>query len=1406
VEIATRTGDNRWDVLEERIEFRILGPLVVRVGGEAVALGGPKQRGVLAMLLLNANRVVSRDRLISELLADQSIGSADHALRNHVSRLRKALAPAALDEPRLVARAPGYLLRVEPEELDFEQFETLVSEGRELLATGDPMAASTAFLTAEALWSGRPLADLETEPFARVEVERLEESRLAAVEARIDADLLLGRHSALVPELEVLAAEQPFRERFRAQLMLALYRCGRQADGLSVYRETSLRMRDELGLEPSVELQQLERAILVQDPALQIAVSGNGRAVEPMREVCPYKGLARFDAADAEYFFGRERLVDELVARFADMPLLAIVGASGSGKSSLLRAGLLPALHTETLVVRPSEVSAPHLAERLAGGRVGKRLVVAVDQFEEVFAASVPEEERRAFIATLADATWDPERRSRIVLAVRADFFERLAPYGELAELVGANQVLLGPMSRGDLRRAIEGPAARAGLDVEPALTDALVEEAAGEAGALPLLSTTLVDLWQERDQGSLTLSAYQRMGGVHGAVGRRAEAAFEALSQEERSAARRLLLHLVAGGESDVLTRRRVSAEELNPDNDPIIAQIVAKLISSRLLVADGGSVELVHEALLEHWARLADWLEEDAEGNRLHRRLAQAAAEWQAGGRDTGELYHAARLAATLEWAEAAGAGAGLTEVEEAFLRDSRAASTRAARRLRTVLALVVGLLLLALAAAVVAWQQRNDARQQRNDARQQATVAQAQRLDAQALIQPNLDLSLLLAREAVNLDDSTATRSGLLAALLRNPAAIRVGREGSQQLLDEALSPDGRTLAVRGDDGNIALLNTQTLRPAGPRIAGSNQTGMVGAVRGPYHALAFSPNDQTLAVGGSDGTTATIELLATRTTHVVEILSDRSGFTTTDVAYAPDGRTFATAVAVNGTSQPPPEVIESRNAQTGHVLARAREIAGARLAGYTHDGRFLLVVTARTARLLDSRTLKTVKTFAVGGFAALSPSADQAAIGHANGTVTLLDLASGQQYTLARRASGAIQAITYSHDGTMLATAAGRTVSVWDVHTGVIRETFSGHSAAVRSIAFSPHGQTLYTAADDGSVIKWDVSGTRSLDKPFRYSRTAVQSPAVAVSPDGSLFAVSPAPDRVALWHGDPPTPKARVLRGPSGGVYAIAFSPGGTLVAATGTRHTVVWSTRNGTTIRVLPAFGEPALAFSPTGDTLAIGGGDGADYFYNTHTWKPFTALDAGGSTQDISFSPNGKLLASASLTGVVTIWDIAKNGAIATLPGAILPAAVRFSPDGKLVAVGDSSGGVVLWNVATGRRVGAPLIVPGGVSSLDFNRHGQLITAGGDGQLRLWDVATRILIGAPMPAAGTNSQTRFFPTGNQVLDVSSSGTGVIWNVNPTTWEAQACQVANRNLTRQEWNEYISDRSYAQVCP
>jgi WD40 repeat protein/DNA-binding SARP family transcriptional activator len=1392
--------------MARRIEFRILGPLVVRVDGTPVPVGGPKQRALLALLLLSANRVVSRERLIGELFADQSVNSADHALRNQVSRLRKVLSPEGGDEPRLVARAPGYLLRVEPGELDLERFERLVADGRESLAAGEAEPAAEAFRAAERLWDGRPLADLEFEPFARVEVERLEELRLAAVEERIDAELALGRQLALVGEIEALSVEHPYRERFRAQLMLALYRSGRQAEGLEVYRRTRTLLNDELGLEPGVELQELERAILIQDPALSIGPNGVAR-LHRERDICPYQGLAPFDTADAEFFFGRERLVDELIGRLDEASLLVLIGPSGTGKSSLLRAGLLPALDDlDHVLLRPGD-ALPVLP-------AGRRTVVAIDQFEEVFAASVPDARRRDYIAEVVEAAWDPERRALVLIAMRADFFEQLAPYVELSDLVGPNHVLLGPMSTGELRRAIEGPAEQVGLHVEPELVDALVDDVAGEIGALPLLSTALVDLWRERDGRSLTLAGYERTGGVRSAVGRHAEAAFRSLDGDGQQVARGVLLRLVAGGDGEALTRRRVKRQELELGSDDKVGQVLETLVDRRLLVADEESFELVHESLLEHWPRLVAWLQEDAQGRRVHGHLADAAARWDAGGRDAGELYRGARLAAALEWV---GDGAALNRLEREFLEQSRIASARSTRRLRTLLAAAVALLVVAVIAGVVALEARGTARRQ-------ATDAIAQRLGAQALVEPQIDRALLLAREGVNLEDSPATRSNLLAALLRSPAALAVLHGRDDQVLDEALSGNGRLLVVRGNNGTVSFVDTRTFREVGRSFKADPEETYCGAIVRPIDAVAVSPDGRTVAVGSFDGRRPTLYLLGARS-HVGPSFHDNgSEGAATDIAYAPDGRTLVTGETRQCHSQPPPEQLLLRRASDGAILGRSQVIPGGRLVGFTPGGQFVLATSGETTSyLLDARSFARVRTFHVAGAGAVSSRADVAAFGQDDGSVRLLDLRTGAVRPMDRRATGKVIGAAFSRDGEVLATTSDDgTVAVWDVPTATLRETFTGHAGAAVGPVFSRDGRTLYTASHDGGVIAWDVRGDRRLGRPFRFSPVVAgsagpQKPgggagAVAASPDSSLFVTSPGPNRVTVWRTRDMKALA-TLHGPCGGVQSVVFSHDGRLIAATGDGATVVWNVRTHEVEHVLRPerkTGNVGVNFSADDRLVGTAGGDGRIRLYDARTGRRIASLPTphNSTLQDLDFSSDGRWVAAAGLGEKVFVWDLRTLSLARVIPHGQLIFAIRFSPDGKRITTGDNKGNIDFWDPATGRRVGRELgDQNGSVFSVTYSPDGrEVMTTSSDGKFRLMDVASGKLIGAPLPGANIPGWGTYFPNGKQIAATFWNGNGVVWNVDPKTWAAQACRIANRNLTRAEWRDFLPQRPYRAVCP
>ena len=598
-------------------EIRILGPVELWRGGEPVHVGGRRQQELLVVLALRANEVVSSERLVKELFGADAPDTSTNAVQAAVSRLRRLLEPGAL-----VTRGGGYVLNVEAQRLDSARFERLLAEGRAQLAGGDAATAASTLREALSLWRGSALGDLGSFEFALADARRLDELRVVGLMDRIEAELELGAAQQLVPELEALVSENPLQERLRGQLMLALYRCGRQADALAVYRETRELLRDELGLEPSRALQELERAILRQDAKLEPSAA----AAEPV-VLCPFKGLAAFGTGDAPYFFGRERLVDEVIARLVDQPFVGLVGSSGSGKSSLLQAGVVAAITAGALpgstgwrrsLVRPGAHPLAVLPE--------KTDVLAVDQLEEVFTTCRDEGERAAFFAELVRRT---SEGTTVLVALRGDFYGRCGAYPEFASLLSSNHVLLGAMRRDELAHAIEGPAERAGLQVERELVELLVDDVAGEPGALPLLSTTLVELWRRRTGRVLTAASYHDSGGVRGAVARLAEHAFGQLNEPEQRAARALMLRL-ADEEDGAIVRRRVPIEELDVATDDDVARAVGVLTESRLLTVAEGTVEVSHESLLAEWPRLRGWLDEDRVGRRLRAHLANSAREW--------------------------------------------------------------------------------------------------------------------------------------------------------------------------------------------------------------------------------------------------------------------------------------------------------------------------------------------------------------------------------------------------------------------------------------------------------------------------------------------------------------------------------------------------------------------------------------------------------------------------------------------------------------------------------------------------------------------------------------------------------------------------------------------------------
>jgi Novel STAND NTPase 1/Protein kinase domain/AAA ATPase domain len=539
--------------------------------------------------------------------------------------------------------------------------------------------------------------------------------------------------------------------------------------------------------------------------------------------VCPFKGLASFDVADADSFYGRERLVAELVARLPGATLLGVVGPSGSGKSSIVRAGLSAALGTGALpgsenwvqvVIRPGDHPLDELA-RARRGHEDSRLLLVVDQLEEVFTLCRDEGERLLFL----DAVTRPAPHETVVVAVRADFYGRFAALPRLASQLAENHVLVGPMKAEDLRRAIELPSRRAGLRVEPALVDALVVDVVDEPGGLPLLSTALVELWQHRDDRTLRLDAYRESGGVRGAVARIAEEAYKGFTPPQQETARRILLRL-ASVEGDDAVRRRASLAELELDKDEDARHVVAVLTDSRLVTASEDALEVAHEALLREWPRLREWLEEDAEGRRLHGHAIRAAKEWEEADREPAELYRGARLAAALDWA--AEHDNELNELERSFLAESQGASEaedrrirRTNRRLRLLLAGAVVFLAAAVAGGSFAVFQSIEAQRESDRAARVARSAQAGEIAAAVLdnYQGDPEGSILAAVEAVEL---TRQADGFVVPEAAEALTIALGATVNDALTYEAGVAPGTLTPTATSDQLLELARARVPRP--------------------------------------------------------------------------------------------------------------------------------------------------------------------------------------------------------------------------------------------------------------------------------------------------------------------------------------------------------------------------------------------------------------------------------------------------------------------------------------------------------------------------------------------------------------------------------------------------------------
>jgi WD40 repeat protein/transcriptional regulator with XRE-family HTH domain len=1117
----------------------------------------------------------------------------------------------------------------------------------------------------------------------------------------------------------------------------------------------------------------------------------------------PYRGLARFDAADERLFFGRED-VTELIAFLAEQPSdlpLMLVGASGAGKSSLLGAGLLPRLRaaaearaagggarvtvydvTVTGVARLTALLTADAAgtagaepETAAGawglpaagsawGQAAGPPAVIVDQFEAVFTLCPDADARGALISALCALA----ERTLVVLALRADFYGEAIRYPRLLRALQERHVVLGPMNAEQVRRAVVEPARQARTEVEDGLVEVILADlaprAGGEAGegqahdpgALPLLSHAMLTTWERGRGATVTVADYLASGGIRDALTKSAERAYESLTPEQRLLARRLLLRLVHLTDDLPPSRASVPLAELREAGDTDADQVLSVFVGMRMITVDTGSAQLTHDAVLTAWPRLRDWIEQNAESLRERRRIAEGAKAWAEADREEAALWRGSQLATARDWASSEDRRAELSQQSLEFVDASVAAGTarerlerRRTRRLRSIVAVLTAAVLAVAGVTAYAFSMRQDAvtaeRQAVASGREANSRAIAFVADQAAKTDPAAAAQLAAAGYGVA---QTPQATGALLDASDTPAVARI--EDSAGVVQwVSVSPDRRLLAAAGADGSLRLWNVAV--PGRPvpvaTLVAANGTR-------PLYTAAFSPDGSMIAAAGED-----------RVVHLWRV-----------TAGAGDHGGSAPAVTA----------------------------LGAPLAG-------------------PGNTVYSV---------AFSPDGTLLAAGSADGTVWLWHLASpGHPAVLPAPGKPEVNSVAFSADGGVLAagTSAG-TVALWKVPRSGPAVLYphmplTGPGGVVSGVAFSPGGRTLAAASHDRKVWLWTVKdATRkgtdtvadgTLDGSTNWDNT------VAFSPDGTYVAAGTSAASVLVWNlasgaetADVPQPQpvtgvawdgtGRIAASVADGTMSlitvpspvlatanlpanVAYSPDGKTLAVGGS-SVQLWDTAARTLLaaHALPSGVTVTATSFGRGGVIAAALSDGTVALLNGQTLKPlgapFPAISGAGEAESVAFSPDGHLVATGADDGSVRLFDVsdpARPRPVADARDAGTPVyTVAFAPDGTAVAAASVDNFVRLWRVSGDRLAlaGRPL---GGMASyaigLAFSPNSKTLAVGSaDKTVHLWDVADPahpVALGRPLTGpSGYVWAAAFNPSGTMLAVGVTDGTVWLWNV------------------------------------
>jgi WD40 repeat protein/class 3 adenylate cyclase len=1166
-------------------------------------------------------------------------------------------------------------------------------------------------------------------------------------------------------------------------------------------------------------------------PPLKMKFSGSEAPVpgEP-----PFKGLQYFEETDSDLFFGRELLTAKLVKRLRETQFLSVViGASGSGKSSLVRAGLIPALkkgstlldgtkppdgstdwhvHILTPTAHPLEALATELTRDgdsvtttarfiddlgqeprslvlfLARPSSKRHTVLVVDQFEELFTLCRDEFEREAFIDNLLNLVSPDQSDTTLIITLRADFYAHLAQYPELREVVAQQQEYIGPMTAEELRLAIEEPAKRGHWEFEPGLVDFILRDVGDEPGALPLLSHALLETWKRRAGHTLTLKGYADTGGVHGAIAHTAESIYQNLSSEEQTIARDIFLRLTELGEGTEDTRRRISFEELISSEDiEHIRAVLAKLAEARLIALGENTVEVAHEALIREWPTLREWLNQDREGLRLHRHLTEAAYEWELLGRDPGALYRGAHLAQAREWI--ALHPKSLNAGEQAFLnasieyeqREEQEREEQRQRELET--------------AHKLAETERARAEEQAHYAAQlelSFNRAEAQRLALEAnrllLSGGSSEQIALLSLRSMNTQYTTEGDAALeAAARLDYPVQLFSDTNIAWTL---AFSPDGKYVLTGGRGNTAKLWDAQS----GQEIRRfTSQTRGIGEVH-------FSPDGKYIITMSVDNSTIKWETATGQ--EVYRITTDRE---IPWVAYSYDGKTIFTISGDN--------TIRRWDAESGKEIGIFLKMPDEVKSIYISPDDKYLLTFSDTAQLWDLETRRKIREFlldpsTVYPFAtAFSPDGNFVLTGNNDGIAYLWDAKTGREVRKFIGHTSNIFDVAFSPDNKYVLTGGGdRTMRLWDIETAQELRRFP-FSAYVHAIDVSPDGKWVLVGSDDGGARIWRFNASPRLG--LFHQGTGVA--AVAFSPDGKLIFTGGATGTAQLW--DAITgKKLHDFIGHKDVInYGVAFSPDGKyLVTGSWDASIRLWEVQTGREVRQFIGTNASVngVEFSPDGRYIVSAGNDGI-LLWDAQTGqkvRKFSEIHVYRAT----FSPDGKyVLTSAGITpdGKARLWNASTGQLIREYQSAIGEmSSVDFSPDGKYI-ITDGGGSIVrLWDTQTGEELRQFIGHTGGIYTAIFSPDGSyIVTASPDGSARLWDVQTGQEIRRFTGHTAGVEVVAFSPDGKYLLTGSDDGTAMLWDVDYHTTINYLCSVLLRDFTEEERAQYgITDNS--PTCP